>query len=248
MAEPKKSRKSPKPKLIMARPMAVVGRETFRTSRGLNRPVTVLYPWERLVIPDGYRGRPALVMDKCIGCHICEKICPTGCIELIEVELPNKGKVERPQVNLGRCMICGYCAEYCPKNAMIMAPEYELAAYSRQDLIYDPFKLQYEDRPGLAVDIFEIKPSEIGMGSKGKSIKTAPPGMRDVPALEDKKCISCSKCEKVCPAEAVTMIEVGKNEKGRPIKRPKFDEALCVACEQCVDNCPKDALSMKEVK
>jgi NADH-quinone oxidoreductase subunit I/NAD(P)H-quinone oxidoreductase subunit I len=40
---------------------------------------------------------------------------------------------------------------------------------------------------------------------------------------------------------------VGKNEKGRPIKRPRFDVEKCVACEQCVDNCPKKAIDMKEV-
>ncbi len=244
MAEGKPKRKSPRPKGILLRPMAVVGRETIRTT--IHSPNTVLYPWEKLVIPDGFRGRPGLVIDKCIGCHICEKICPTGCIELIEVELPEKGKVERPQVNIGRCMMCGYCAEYCPKNAMIVTPEYELADYSRQSLILDPFKLQYEDRPGCWVDIVEIKPSELGTGSKGKSIKGAA-GMRDVPSVEEKKCISCSKCEKVCPADAVTMVEVGKNEKGRPIKRPRFDPEKCVACEQCVDNCPKKAIEMKEV-
>ena len=241
----KKDGKEKRPRAIMLRPMVVTMKETIRTT--VNTPNTVRYPWERLIIADGYRGRPGLVMDKCIGCGICEKICPTTCIELVEVELEGKGKVKRPQVNLGRCMMCGYCAEYCPKNAMLVTPEYELATYSRQDLIYDPFRLQYEDRPGCEVDLIEIKPSELGTGAKGHSIKGATAGLRDLPQVEDKKCISCSKCEKVCPADAVTMIEVGKNEKGRPIKRPKFDGEKCVACEQCLDNCPKDAITMKEV-
>jgi NADH-quinone oxidoreductase subunit I/NAD(P)H-quinone oxidoreductase subunit I len=43
------------------------------------------------------------------------------------------------------------------------------------------------------------------------------------------------------------MVEVGVNEKGRPIKRPVFDAEKCVSCETCVEVCPKDALTMEEV-
>jgi NADH-quinone oxidoreductase subunit I/NAD(P)H-quinone oxidoreductase subunit I len=233
-----------KPKGILLRPLSVVIRETVKHT--IHSPNTVLYPWERLVIADGYRGRPGLVMDRCIQCYICVKICPTRCIELVEIELEGK-KLKRPQINLGRCMMCGYCAEYCPKNALIMAPEYELAGYTRQDLIYDPFKLVYEAREGCEVNVIEVKPSELHSGIVGTNVKTGK-GIRDTPEVEDKKCIGCSKCEKVCPTNAVEMIQTGVNEKGRPIKRPKFDEEKCVSCEQCLDNCPKDAIKMKEVK
>jgi len=229
--------------------MQVTMRETIRTT--VNKPVTILYPWEKLVIADGFRGRPGLVLEKCIACRICAKICPTRCIEMVEIELPEKGKVLRPQVNLGRCMMCGYCAEYCPKNAMLVTPEYELAGYTRQDLIFDPMRLQYEDRPGCEVDVVEIKPAELQeaqrTGIVGINMKTGK-GIRDYPEVNDKACIGCSKCEKVCPADAVEMYEKGKNEKGKPIKRPRFDPEKCVSCEQCLDNCPKDAITMKEVK
>jgi NADH-quinone oxidoreductase subunit I len=244
MAE-KKQKKGKRPRAIMWDPMVVVARETVRHT--IHSPNTVLYPWERLVIADGFRGRPGLVLDKCIGCGICKRICPTTCIEMVEIELPGKGKVDRPKLNLGRCMMCGYCAEYCPKNAMLVTPEYELAAYSRKDLIYDPFKLQYEDRPGCEVDIIEVKISEAKSGIIGTNIKTGE-NIRDYPQADDKKCIGCSKCEKVCPAGAVEMYEKGKNEKGKPIRRPKFDPIKCVSCEQCVDNCPKECISMVEVK
>jgi NADH-quinone oxidoreductase subunit I len=239
-------RKKLKPRAIMLRPMAVTLRETINHTR--HSPNTVLYPWEKLVIKDGYRGRPGLVMDKCIECGICVRICPTRCIELVEIDYGDKAKVRRPQINLGRCMICGYCAEYCPKNAMIIAPEYELAAYSRKDLIYDPFKLQYEDRPGCHIDIVQVKQEDANNRDlKGFDAKTGKE-LKDTPQVEDKKCIGCSKCEKVCPADAVQMVQKGLNEKGKPIKRPQFDDDKCVSCEQCLDNCPKDAITMKEAK
>ena len=113
-----------------------------------------MYPWEKLVLPDVFRGRPGLIFDKCIGCGICMRICPNRCIDLIEVDdlKTEEGKapekVKRPRVNVGRCMMCGYCAEYCPTNAMIVTPEYELASFTREDIIYRPVQAAVPRRPG----------------------------------------------------------------------------------------------------
>ena len=49
-------------------------------------------------------------------------------------------------------MMCGYCAEVCPTNAMIVTPEFELASYTRDDLIFDPIKLQHAQKPGYEVN------------------------------------------------------------------------------------------------
>ena len=43
----------------------------------LRKPVTLKYPFERPVIPKGYRGVPTLVKDqngreKCVSCQLCE--------------------------------------------------------------------------------------------------------------------------------------------------------------------------------
>lgn len=226
------------------RPMWATLKETLRAAI---RPNTVLYPWEKLVLPDNYRGRPGLVLERCIGCGICLRICPTGCIELVEIEDKERGKMRKPQVNIGRCMMCGYCAEYCPKNAMIVTPEYELAAPTRQDLVYDPFELQHELKPGYEVHIVEVTPSEMMRGAPPTEREGRKEEGKDKPELDDKKCIGCSRCARICPASAVEMIQTGVNEKGKPIKRPRFDYAKCVGCEQCVENCPRDALEMKEV-
>lgn len=212
---------------------------------GLRRPVTIMYPYEKEWIPDYYRGRPGLVFDKCIGCRVCERICPTTCIEMVTVEDAEGKEVLRPQVNVGRCMMCGYCAEYCPTKAMITTPEYELATFTREELIFDPFQLAYEGHnEEMEVHIAENLISDLEKGIDDRFLSTVDV---DRPILDDDACIGCSRCARECPVGAVEMIEVGKTEKGRAIKRPIFDNDQCIACERCIIICPKDALELKEV-
>jgi NADH-quinone oxidoreductase subunit I len=211
----------------------------------VHRPVTMMYPYEKEWVPDNYRGRPGLRFNMCIGCGICVRRCPTTCIQLVEVADDNGNMVQRPQVNIGRCMMCGYCAEYCPTKAMTTTTDYELAEFTRQDLIYDPRRLNFEG----TTDMMIVPLKENLISDVDKGITDKPVAFYDVdrPVCDESKCISCQKCAKVCPTKAITMVTVGKNDKGREIKRPRIDSAKCVCCENCVINCPKSALSIKEV-
>ncbi|MDI3280030.1 MAG: NADH-quinone oxidoreductase subunit I [Bacillota bacterium] len=115
---------------------------TFR--RMLRPPVTLRYPEERPELPPIYRGMPALLSDpetgelRCTACGVCQRTCPLEAIHMEPAPLgPDKKK--RPAsftLDMGRCMVCGLCAEACAFNALTMAGRYELAGYTRQDLIF----------------------------------------------------------------------------------------------------------------
>lgn len=234
-----------KPRAYIYDPMIVTAKTLVRTT--VHRPMTVQYPWEQVIKPDNYRGRPGIVLEKCIACAKCAKICPNKCIQMVSIDHPTLGKVERPQVNVARCMMCGYCAELCPTDAMMVTPEFDLASYSRADLMYDPFKLQHPAKPGYLVHSPMITPSELKAG-KTEMHDKGDMAIKDTVQLDSKKCISCARCSKTCPVGAITMTETGEiNPKtNKPVKKPVFDNQKCVSCEQCVDICPKSCLSMKE--
>lgn len=95
----------------------------------LSRPVTILYPWQKVPVPDTFRGRVAISDDKCIGCSKCSLVCPAQVITMIEgprdVEFRGKtlARKKRPQVKVYQCIRCALCERHCPTGAITLEPE-----------------------------------------------------------------------------------------------------------------------------
>ena len=112
------------------------------------KKVTLQYPEVRWELPEGYRGFPGLPVDPetgqdvCIACGACARICPTQLIT-VEGHLTEDKKriVDCFVMQAGLCTFCGLCTEVCPVDAIVMTDNYELAVFSKDDLIYDRAKL-----------------------------------------------------------------------------------------------------------
>ena len=107
------------------------------------RPVTVQYPYEKLIPSERFRGRIHFEFDKCISCEVCVRVCP---INLPVVDWTFNSEIKKKElkgysIDFGVCIFCGNCVEYCPTNCLSMTEEYELAVYDRHELNYDSVAL-----------------------------------------------------------------------------------------------------------
>ena len=102
------------------------------------KKVTLQYPEQRPVWPERYRGVHEFIPDLCIVCNQCARICPTSCISLTGYRDDNKKmRIETYDINFEICILCDLCTEVCPTEAIRMTDQFELAAYSRDELYKD---------------------------------------------------------------------------------------------------------------
>lgn len=112
------------------------------------KSVTRQYPkFKRKPFP-GSRGLHAMRRDdsgqkeRCIGCGLCEAVCPSKAITVFTNEGPEHEKVVNAyELDLLRCVFCGFCVDACPVSAIVMTPEFELACYNRRDVFYTKDRL-----------------------------------------------------------------------------------------------------------
>jgi len=64
--------------------------------------------------------------------------CPVGCISLQKTEdADGRWYPEFFRINFSRCIFCGMCEEACPTMAIQLTPDFEMADYNRQSLVYE---------------------------------------------------------------------------------------------------------------
>jgi NADH-quinone oxidoreductase subunit I len=108
---------------------------------------TINYPFEKGPLSPRFRGEHALRRyangeERCIACKLCEAICPAQAIT-IEAEPRDDGsrRTTRYDIDMLKCIYCGFCQEACPVDAIVEGPNFEFAAETREELMYDKDKL-----------------------------------------------------------------------------------------------------------
>jgi len=92
----------------------------------VKRKITILYPEEKTPTSGRFRGLLALRRypngeERCIGCKLCEAVCPALAIT-IDTEEREDGtrRTTRYDIDMFKCVNCGFCEESCPVDAIVV--------------------------------------------------------------------------------------------------------------------------------
>ena len=136
-----------------------LGRETWQLVRAVSRamgitllnlfrrPVTVMYPDTPRRYPDRFRGILALVYEPdtgeeaCIGCRLCEYICPPQVIKVEMLKTEKRNYAKTFTLELYACEFCELCVQVCPTDAIIMLKTFDVATSDRRELLLDKDRL-----------------------------------------------------------------------------------------------------------
>lgn len=205
--------------------------------------------------------------DECLSCGMCERSCPSGCIDSAEQEIENE-----------TCVKCFKCVGKCPKDAIkfgIKPKEYVSFNQNRRSFITATaavIALGAMVKAGIEISKNTAKKlkniilpagavSEKRMLNEclncnlcvkacpNKIIKKADKdfGTVHIDYSEGEKfCkFDCNECAKVCPSGAIKKITLEEKQKTR-IAMAVINEDKCSGCGVCNFECPVHAISKKE--
>jgi ferredoxin len=76
-----------------------------------------------------HRAFPVIDFRRCTACGECARACPTGAIAVGEA-----GPARTVSLSYGPCISCRECLPACPEGAVTAGNEFDLAAYTREQL------------------------------------------------------------------------------------------------------------------
>ena len=187
-----------------------------------------------------------LELDKglCLGCWICNVVCPKEAITLSDASLEDGRLVRKPEVDIDpeKCILCGACVIFCPSNAIKATTDGEeyipVVEYEAMPTLTKTIKIDYEKcdidcglkcREACPVEAIIVETQTEEGATRITNVD-----------VDERLCFYCKQCETACP---FNLIKVERPFWGRV----EIDIERCPDnCMACVDACPDDALRLDD--
>ncbi len=187
-------------------------RETSQLMPFVERPVTVMYPYERLddlepwlFVPGNYNGRIGVIWETCTACKQCVRACPNDCLHMTsEVRVNVLDTAEEGDEWHGygsEVEIGGYAAR--PKEEFHEIEEgHDLAI----DHSSAPQQYDFAEVIDITGDIATVNWMD-GSGQQDVDLSTIKPAEEDIVSgrIDLGRCMFCGLCMEACPFESFFM-------------------------------------------
>ena len=158
------------------------------------RSITLQYPKEKMEMFDRSRNRLYVDIEDCIGCYLCDKVCPVDGIHIETIkarpgeDLGLTEKFEKKKtfvfpmfdIDMAECCYCGLCVFPCPTECIYWISDYEFAEYDRSNLNYhfgnitpDEARVRYEESEKLKIQKDKELAARKAIAGKDKPSKSA---------------------------------------------------------------------------
>jgi len=181
--------------------------------------------------------------DRCCGCGICTKVCPTSAIELGPViEIATGMDAPPVMIDEKKCSFCGMCAAFCPHKAIKIENDIQKDDYPQLRSSIEvnenclPCKLCEKVCDSKAIDV------KFNMLKKESIVPYRQMAKGEI-IIDKDRCNFCGICAEFC--DAFFLLEKEQTSLDiRPFEDLMIDEDRCDYCGLCVDLCPEDAIKV----
>ena len=187
-------------------------RETSQLMPFVERPVTVMYPYERLedlepwlFVPGNYNGRIGVIWETCTASKACVRACPNDCLHMtseVRVNVLDTADEDHEWHGYGSELEVGGYAAKPKENFHEIEESHDLVNHHKAA----PEQYEFAEVIDITGDIATVKWMD-GSGQEDIEMSQIKPAEEDIVSgrIDLGRCMFCGLCMEACPFESFFM-------------------------------------------